>query len=66
MRHPKFKFDFLSAAKTLTPLSVIGSFAALVCVLMLGFTYGIDFAGGNEIQARFKNTVTAGHIREAF
>lgn len=65
IRTQKFSFDFLSAAKTLTPLSIICSFAALVCVIMLGFTYGIDFAGGNEIQARFEKHATAGQIREA-
>ena len=60
----KTSFDFLSLAKTLTPLSIVLSFVALTLVLILGFTYGIDFAGGNEVHARFEKNVTAGKIRE--
>lgn len=64
MLRQKTSFDFLSLAKTLTPLSIMLSFVALALVLILGFTYGIDFAGGNEVHARFGKNVTAGEIRE--
>lgn len=56
------KINFLKPAKFLTPLSVMISFLALGSVLLLGFTYGIDFAGGNEVQIRFNQAVTSGQI----
>ncbi|MCZ0932001.1 MAG: protein translocase subunit SecF, partial [Oligoflexia bacterium] len=49
----------------LSPLSVAVSFLALISILTLGFKYGIDFSGGNEVQVRFEKTVTAGQIRQA-
>lgn len=57
--------NFLKPAKFLTPISVTLSFVVLVVILLLGFSYGIDFAGGNEAQIRFKQAVTAGQIRQA-
>ena len=55
--------DFLSGSRILTPASAALSFAALAVILALGFSYGVDFAGGNEIQARFQKTVTAESLR---
>ena len=60
----KSSVDFLSLAKALTPLSIALSFAALACVALKGFSYGVDFAGGNEIQARFPENTNAAQIRE--
>lgn len=60
----KSSVDFLSLARFLTPLSIALSFAALVCVALKGFSYGVDFAGGNEIQARFLKNTNADQIRE--
>lgn len=61
----KTNINFLGPSKILTPLSVFLSFVALVVILILGFSYGIDFSGGNEIQIRFQKAVTAGQIRQA-
>lgn len=63
-KNKKFSFDFLEWAKILTPCSIALSFAALICVMLQGFTYGVDFAGGNEIQARFPENTNATQIRE--
>jgi len=63
MRKPQIKF--LEPAKFFTPLSVMLAFASLIVIAMLGFSYGIDFSGGNEIQVRFQQKVTAAQIREA-
>ena len=63
MNPMKRNINFLELAKTLTPLSIALSFVALATLLVLGFTYGIDFAGGNEIQIQFKQPVTAEDIR---
>ena len=65
MNPMKRNIKFLELAKTLTPLSVVLSFVALITLLVLGFTYGIDFAGGNEVQIQFKQEVTAEDIRKA-
>ena len=64
MFNKNFSVNFLDLSKTLTPASILLSFVALGCVVALGFTYGIDFAGGNEIHARFQANVTAEQIRE--
>ena len=66
MQNPlKRKIDFLKPARWLTPLSITLSFGALITLVVLGFTYGIDFAGGNEVQIQFEKPVTAESIREA-
>ena len=57
-------FNFLGPARLLTPLSIFLSFAALVTISQFGFSYGIDFAGGNEVQIRFQQDITASEIRE--
>ena len=61
----KTQINFLKPAKFLSPLSVAVSFLALISILVLGFKYGIDFSGGNEVQVRFEKTVTAEQIRQA-
>lgn len=60
----KRQINFLKPAKFLSPLSVAVSFLALASILLLGFKYGIDFSGGNELQVRFEKKVTAGEIRQ--
>lgn len=57
-------FDFLGWAKMLTPFSIALSFGALIYVFLYGFTYGVDFAGGNEIHAQFPQNTNAAQIRE--
>ena len=61
----KTNINFLGSAKLFTPLSVILSFIALGVILVFGFSYGIDFSGGNEIQISFKQAVTAEQIRQS-
>ena len=60
----KTSFDFLGWAKVLTPFSIAISFGALIYVFLYGFTYGVDFAGGNEIHAQFPKNTNAVQIRE--
>ena len=57
--------NFLKLAGVLTPLAVVLSFLALTAISVLGFTYGIDFSGGNEIQIRFEKTVLGSQIRDS-
>ena len=61
----KSSINFLKLARVLTPLAILLSFLALVTMSVLGFTYGIDFSGGNEIQIRFSKQVLSSQIREA-
>ncbi len=60
----KPQINFLGPAKILTPLSSALSFVSLAVIVLWGFSYGIDFSGGNEIQVRFQQEVTAGQIRQ--
>ena len=59
----KRNINFLKPAKFFTPASVVLSFVGLVSILILGFTYGIDFSGGTEIQIRFQEEVQTENIR---
>ena len=58
------KFNFLKLARFLTPFSALLSLIALIVIVVYGFSYGIDFAGGNEVQVRFKKEVLAKDIRQ--
>lgn len=57
------RFDFLGISKSITVVSVALTFLSLVLVGMKGFNFGVDFAGGIEIQVMFKETVDAGRVR---
>ena len=57
-------FNFLGPARLLTPFSIFLSFTALVAIFQFGFSYGIDFAGGNEVQIRFQKDISSSTIRE--
>jgi len=57
--------NFLKLASVLTPLAVTLSFLALGAISVLGFTYGIDFSGGNEVQIRFEKPVESSQIQES-
>ena len=56
--------NFLRPARWLTPVSLIISLIALVVIITFGFSYGIDFAGGNEIQVRFQKPIEVSEIRK--
>ncbi len=61
MKNPRF--DFLSSSFYVTPFSLFLVLVALVWILWNGFNYGIDFAGGNEIQIRFQQAPSVELIR---
>ena len=58
------KIDFLGKAKIFAGVSVALTFLALGLILTKGFNYGIDFAGGTEIQVKFEKPVESGQIRD--
>ena len=49
----KTRFDFLSSAIYITSFSMILLLGALLWIGVKGFNYGIDFAGGGEVQLKF-------------
>ena len=61
----KKQINFLQYSKFLTPFSLLLSLGALFVILVMGFKYGIDFAGGVEVQVRFKQAVQAEEIRQS-
>lgn len=58
------KFDFLGKAKAFAVVSVVVSVASLLVVMVNGFNYGIDFAGGTEVQVQFTQPVEDSRVRD--
>lgn len=59
------RFDFVSLAWPMGSISIILTIIALGFIFTKGLNYGIDFAGGTEIQVRFNKPVEAKELREA-
>ena len=60
----KTNFNFLSFSPFITSFSLALSVIALVWIILQGLNYGIDFAGGNEVQIRFQQAPSVGELRE--
>lgn len=58
------RVNFLKPGKFFAILSVILTFLALTDIFREGFDYGIDFAGGTEVQVQFQEPVTSSRVRE--
>jgi preprotein translocase subunit SecF len=59
------KFDFVKAAPIMGGVSLLLTIIALVLIFTKGLVYGIDFAGGTEMQVRFDKAVEASALRDA-
>lgn len=59
----KTQFDFLSISPYVTTLSLLLGLSALVWIMVKGFNYGIDFAGGQEVQVRFQSPPPVEELR---
>jgi preprotein translocase subunit SecF len=59
------KIDFVKLAPLMGGISVLLTIAAVVLLMTKGLNYGIDFAGGTEIQVRFPGTVDALQLRKS-
>ncbi|MCB0365914.1 MAG: protein translocase subunit SecF [Bdellovibrionales bacterium] len=57
------RFDFLKLGTAFAIISTILVLASLVLIATKGFNYGIDFAGGTEVQVQFNQAVEAGQVR---
>lgn len=60
-----YRFDFVRIAPLMGVLSLIITIAALILMAVKGFNYGIDFAGGTEIQVRFPADAEPQQVRDA-
>jgi preprotein translocase subunit SecF len=63
--HPEFKIDFIKIAPMMGIFTLFLTIAAISLITFKGFNYGIDFAGGTEMQVKFDKTVTAEELRGA-
>lgn len=59
------KFDFMKIAPIMGAISAITFVVALAFIFTKGFDYGIDFAGGTEIQAKFAQAPDVAKIRSS-
>lgn len=60
---PDTNFDFMGRIKTFGSLSIGLVVLSLIGVATRGFSWGIDFAGGTELQLRFDKQIETGDIR---
>ena len=58
------RFDFLRASKVWGAASGVAVVVCFLIILAKGFTYGIDFAGGTEVQVQFGESMDAGQVRK--
>lgn len=59
------RFDFVKAAPLMGGISLLLTIGALVLIMTKGLVYGIDFAGGTEMQVRFNQSVDVGDLRKS-
>lgn len=57
------KIDFVQIAPLMGGISVVLTIIAIILMMTKGLNYGIDFAGGTEIQLRFPQAVEAAQLR---
>ena len=56
--------NFIGISGLMAVVSGVLTLAALVLILTKGFNYGIDFAGGTEVQVQFKESVDIKQVRD--
>lgn len=59
------KYDFVGKGKYILPIWLIIMVLGMIVIATKGFNYGIDFAGGTELQLRFQNEVDVEKLRKA-
>lgn len=58
------RFDFMGIAPGFSTLSLVLVFISCGIIFSKGFKYGIDFAGGTEVQVQFPSQPPVGDIRQ--
>jgi preprotein translocase subunit SecF len=64
--YDKNQIDFVKAAPLMGGISIFLVVVSLILIFTKGFRFGIDFAGGTEMQVRFTQPVDAGQVRDFF
>lgn len=62
---PGFFFDFMKVKWYAITFSIVISLIGIGSMVVQGFNYGIDFAGGTVIQVKFMQNVKADDVRSA-
>ncbi len=57
-------FDFMKYRKVVIGVSGLLVIASIASVFYPGPNYGIDFAGGTELQLKFKSALSSGEVRK--
>lgn len=57
------KIDFVTPGKYLAFVSILAVVGCIFIVYTMGFNFGIDFAGGTEIQVQFAKDLEVGDLR---
>jgi preprotein translocase subunit SecF len=60
---PGINIDFVGRMKPFAVVSAALALLSLVVIMVRGFNYGIDFAGGSLLQVRFQQAMTVEQIR---
>ncbi|HET9594343.1 MAG TPA: protein translocase subunit SecF, partial [Anaeromyxobacteraceae bacterium] len=58
------KFDFVGKRHIAVTLSLIANAAVILWAIFHGLNFGVDFAGGTEMEVRFSRSIDAGDIRK--
>ncbi len=58
------KFDFVGKRHIAVTLSLIANLAVILWAIFHGLNFGVDFAGGTEMEVRFQQAVDPGAIRK--
>ena len=57
------RFNFIRLAKFFVPLSIFLVLASFAIIMIKSFQFGVDFAGGTEVQIRFEQPLEASKLR---
>src|SRR5262245_13669524 len=57
--------DFIGKKKFFIPGSIVVNALILIGIGIFGFNWGVDFAGGSEIEVKFAGKADAGAVRQA-
>lgn len=58
------RFDFIKNTKVLVAISGLAVLASLLYLFLGDMNYGIDFAGGTEVQVQFEKPVETSQVRD--